>query len=73
MPHEAIKKSGKDFGRNPVGTGAFKFSSWKANEAIIVDKNSNYWDGEAKSDAIISLIKVGQELLKCLSGGLDIG
>mgnify|MGYP003325392693 CR=1 FL=1 len=26
---EAIKNNGSDFGRNPVGTGAFKFKSWK--------------------------------------------
>ena len=25
----AIKKSGKDFGRNPVGTGAFMFDNWR--------------------------------------------
>ena len=41
---EAIKNNGSDFGRNPVGTGAFRFNSWKANEAVIVDRNDNYWD-----------------------------
>ena len=71
---EAIKKSGKDFGRNPVGTGAFKFSSWKANEAVIVDKNSNYWDGEAKSDAIIfrPITDGNTRVAEMLSGGLDM-
>jgi len=24
----SLKKLGKDFGRNPVGTGAFKFLEW---------------------------------------------
>src|SRR3546814_1533958 len=27
----AVKEHGKDFGRHPSGTGAFKFEEWEAN------------------------------------------
>ena len=29
-----IKKSGKEFGRNPVGSGAFKFDTWRATKRL---------------------------------------
>ena len=48
-----VKKHGKDFGRNPSGTGAFKFKEWKSNERVVVDKNSGYWDGKAGTDAVV--------------------
>jgi peptide/nickel transport system substrate-binding protein len=28
---------------NPVGTGPFKFSSWKQNQSLVVERNPNYW------------------------------
>ena len=38
----------------PVGTGPFKFVSWKKGESIIVERNSNYWDkGKPYLDRII--------------------
>src|SRR5476651_1552579 len=42
----AVKKYGKDFGRHPVGTGAFTFAEWKANQRVVVTANDSYWDGK---------------------------
>jgi peptide/nickel transport system substrate-binding protein len=39
---EAAQKSGKDFGRNPVGTGPFKFKEWVAKDHITIVKNADY-------------------------------
>jgi glutathione transport system substrate-binding protein len=38
----AIAKHGKDIGRNPVGTGAFKFKRWAADTFEVV-RNEDYW------------------------------
>uniref|UniRef100_UPI00300A6A24 ABC transporter substrate-binding protein n=1 Tax=Nitratireductor sp. CH_MIT9313-5 TaxID=3107764 RepID=UPI00300A6A24 len=38
---EAVKKSGKDFGRSPVGTGAFKFEEWQANSRVVITRNED--------------------------------
>jgi peptide/nickel transport system substrate-binding protein len=37
---------------NPIGTGPFKFDSWKVNEALKVVKNPEYWKKDAKGNAL---------------------
>jgi len=39
----AAQKFGKDYGRNPVGTGPFIFKEWAQSDHITVTKNPNYW------------------------------
>jgi ABC-type transport system substrate-binding protein len=41
----AVMEHGADFGRNPSGTGAFTFTEWRSNEAVVVEANPDYWDG----------------------------
>lgn len=41
----ALTKHGKDFRRKPVGSGPFKFVSWKSGEEIKLERNDAYWDG----------------------------
>ena len=43
----ALTKSGKDYGRNPVGTGPFRFVKWDAQSQIVVERNPDYaWGPE---------------------------
>lgn len=39
---DAVKKYGKDFGRNPVGSGPFVFKEWVAKDRITYVKNPDY-------------------------------
>jgi ABC-type transport system substrate-binding protein len=39
----AFLKNPKEFLRQPVGTGPFKFSKWVKDDKIILDKNTDYW------------------------------
>lgn len=34
---------GEEFGENPVGTGPYRFSSWKKGKNIILKENRDYW------------------------------
>ena len=36
-----------DGAANPVGTGPFVFTSWTPDQALIVDRNPNYWKTDA--------------------------
>lgn len=38
----AAQKYGDQLGKNPVGTGPFKFVSWEENSQIIVERNQDY-------------------------------
>ena len=47
-----IKKHGKNFRRNPVGTGPFIFVKWVAGEYIRFRANPDYWEGKPKIDVL---------------------
>ena len=43
----ALAKYGTDYGRNPVGTGPFKFVQWDAQSQIVIERNPDYnWGPE---------------------------
>ncbi len=40
----AVRRYGQDFGRNPVGTGPFRFVEWIPDQRIVVQRNDRYWE-----------------------------
>lgn len=48
VPREETEKKDKPFGRRPVGTGPFRFVSWRDNDAIVLKRNEAYFRGPAK-------------------------
>ena len=71
---EAVKQHGKDFGRNPSGTGAYKFGEWTANSKVVVVRNDDYWDGAPSLEAVIyrPITDANTRIAEMLSGGLDV-
>jgi peptide/nickel transport system substrate-binding protein len=80
---KAIEKYGDDFGRKyVVGTGPFKFASWKTGKEIVLEKNPDYqWgselsdnQGPAKVDKIIfkEILEDSTRFLEFKTGGVDI-
>jgi len=67
----AVQKYGVDYGRNPVGTGPFKFVSWRENDAIELEANPDYFEpGLPKLErATFVLMKEASTALAALMAG----
>jgi peptide/nickel transport system substrate-binding protein len=70
----AVKKYGKDYGRHPSGTGAFKFEQWDSNSKVVVTRNDDYWDGVPPLEAIVyrPINDANTRVAEMLSGGIDV-
>jgi ABC-type transport system substrate-binding protein len=63
VPREVVEKLGEDFGRQPVGTGPFKFVEWAPDRQITLVANPDYFEGRPHLDRLEYWIFTG--------GGLD--
>ena len=70
----AVEAQGEDFGRNPVGTGPFRFAEWRSNEAVVVVRNEDYWDGMTAAEAVVfrPITDANTRTAEMLAGGIDI-
>lgn len=70
----AVEQYGKDFGRHPVGTGAFKFEEWESNAKVVASRNDDYWDGAPPLEAVIfrPITDANTRVAEMLSGGIDV-
>ncbi|KMP11037.1 peptide ABC transporter substrate-binding protein [Candidatus Nitromaritima sp. SCGC AAA799-A02] len=41
------------FNRHPIGTGPFRFTEWKSDELIRLQRNDDYWEGPAEYDEYV--------------------
>ena len=44
IPYEVAEHYGKDFRRNPIGTGPFQFKFWKEGVKLVLLKNPDYFE-----------------------------
>jgi len=70
----AVMKHGAEFGRNPSGTGPFKFTEWRSNEAVVVEANPDYWDGVTALQAVVfrPISDANTRTAEMLAGGIDM-
>jgi len=70
----AVAEHGEDFGRNPVGTGAFRFAEWDSNTRVVVEKNPDYWNGAPPLEAVVfrPITDGNTRVTEMLAGGLDL-
>ncbi len=70
----AVEEHGADFGRHPVGTGAFRFVEWASNERVVVEANPDYWDGAPGLEAVVfrPITDANTRTTEMLAGGIDL-
>ncbi|HLO11945.1 MAG TPA: ABC transporter substrate-binding protein [Pseudoneobacillus sp.] len=79
IPKHQFPKGVDDFNknnkihRNPIGTGPFKFKEWKTDERIVVQANTNYWDGRPYLNEVVTRIlpDANVEAINLLKGDVD--
>lgn len=50
---DAADRLGEDFGDQPVGTGPYRFVSWRRDGELVVERNPDYWqEGQPYLDRI---------------------
>ena len=62
VPREIVEKLGEDFGRQPVGTGPFKFMEWVRGKEITLAANPDYFEGRPRLDRLEYRIFTGEAL-----------
>ena len=80
VPEEAVKKYGIDFGSNPVGTGPFKLVKWESGNALVLKRNSNYFEKDSAGNnlpylngVIVSFLKDEEtSFLEFMDGKFDM-
>ena len=75
VPKEVVEEYGADFGKHPVGTGAFSLADWTLGQSLTFERNKDYWnEGLPKLDQIT--FEIGLEpivaLLRLQQGQADI-
>ncbi|ARE41228.1 Dipeptide-binding ABC transporter, periplasmic substrate-binding component [Rhodovulum sp. P5] len=75
VPKEVVEEYGQDFGKHPVGTGAFYLEDWTLGQSLTFARNTDYWNaGVPKLDQIT--FEIGLEpivaLLRLQQGQADI-
>lgn len=65
VPKEEVEKPGNDFGKHPVGTGAFELKQWDLGQKLTLVRNPYYFEkGIPHLDKLV--VEVGQEPLTAL-------
>jgi ABC-type transport system substrate-binding protein len=49
---ESVLKYGKEYRMHPVGTGPFCLKSWEEGNALLLNKNTNYWKKDAAGNSL---------------------
>jgi peptide/nickel transport system substrate-binding protein len=67
--------SGRDFGRHPIGSGAFRFVSQEQDKEVIIERNPSYWAAPPKIQRVRFAI-VPDSITRALElqkGSADVG
>lgn len=77
VSEKAVEDAGssEEFGKNPVGTGAYKFVSWSIGDRVTLTRFDDYWGDKAqvKNVEIKLVTDASTRSIEVESGSSDIG
>ncbi|MCI0626970.1 MAG: ABC transporter substrate-binding protein [Acidobacteria bacterium] len=76
VPKEAVEGSGAPFGKNPIGSGAFRLERWDTGAEILLAANPSYYAGRPHLGAIriatLPALNASESFQFFLDGKLDL-
>ncbi len=75
VPKQYIEEEGEDnFAKNPVGTGPFKFVSWKKDNEVVLEANDDYFKGAPEIDKLVfrTIPNIADMVAAAKTGEIDI-
>ena len=60
VPRDLVEARGEAFGREPVGTGPFRFGQWDPGRSIVLTANPDHFDGPPRLGRIVYRIFPGE-------------
>ena len=74
VPKEVVEAEGADFGKKPIGSGAFKLDEWVPGQRLVFSRNAAYFRDRPQLDGF--RVEIGQEplvaILRLQKGEVDI-
>jgi peptide/nickel transport system substrate-binding protein len=61
VPRDLVEQQGEAFGRQPVGTGPFRFVRWERGREIVLADNPDYFDGPPRLARLVYRIFPGEQ------------
>jgi peptide/nickel transport system substrate-binding protein/oligopeptide transport system substrate-binding protein len=53
VPREEVEKAGASFASRPVGTGAFRFVSWRRDDQVVLERFRDHFRGPAHLERVV--------------------
>ncbi len=70
----AVRNHGIDYGRQPAGTGPFRFVTWEPRRRVMLERNPDYWGRPARPRVLVfsPINDPMTRVAELVTGGIDI-